>query len=142
VSSSGSRIFGLWGGPAAWFLQLCAGYALASWPCFPQDTRRLAPLVGYGWTTSALVAVSAAAFVTALAAYFVARQIHHNTREVDNTPAVVRAREADEANRGLLATGIERICFLALWGMAFAAGSAVAIAATALALLLLPRCAG
>lgn len=130
MNSPLARIFGLWAGPAAWFLQLCVGYALASWPCFPQDIRQPAPLAGYDWTNSALLAVSAASFVVALAACFVSRQIYRATHDVA------------DAQPALVATGMERTCFLALWGMVFAAGSAVAIAATALSLLLLPRCAG
>src|SRR5512140_3829668 len=56
--SSLESLFGLIGGPAAWFIQLCAGYTLASWPCFPMDERRMFPLRNYNWTFAAIVAVS------------------------------------------------------------------------------------
>ena len=49
--------FGLLGGPAAWFAQVCVGYALASWPCFPREKHHLLPEPGYAWTSTALLAV-------------------------------------------------------------------------------------
>jgi hypothetical protein len=113
--------FGLLGGPGAWFIQLCVGFALSSWPCFPQDQHELAPIRGYGWTWGALGLVSLTAVVIAVAAFAVSRGIYRRTH--------------DE-------TGAGRTRFLGLWGMVAGAGFAVAAAFTGVAFFILPRCAG
>jgi hypothetical protein len=124
-------LFGLLGGPLAWFIQLCAGYAMASWPCFPSDEHRLLPPSGYAWTWSAMLAVSVAAVVTALAAFLVSRRIYNRTRNEDAG-----------GHQPLLEVGAGRTRFLALWGMVFGAGFAAAAAMNTVAFFLLPRCAG
>jgi hypothetical protein len=124
-------LFGLLGGPLAWFIQLCAGYGLASWPCFPSAERRLLPPSGYAWTWSAMVVVSVAAIVTSLAAFFVSRRIYNRTRDEDAG-----------GHEHLLEIGAGRTRFLALWGMVFAVGFAVAAAMNTVAFFVLPRCAG
>ncbi len=121
--------FGLIGGPAAWYLQLCAGYALASGPCFPHDQRRVAPLEGFGWTWPALVAVLVAGVLIALAACRVSW-------------GVLRRTQREVAGHHPVEVDAGRTCFLALWGMVFGAGFAVATLVTAVAYIVLPRCAG
>lgn len=129
--SAVAGIFGLLGGPLAWFAQLCAGYALASWACFPKDQRRLVPADAYAWTWNAMIVVSIAAFVVALIAFLVSRRLHLRTRD----ERAVHHDQVLEAGRG-------RTHFLALWGMLAGGGFAVAVAFTGVFLIVLPRCAG
>jgi hypothetical protein len=129
--SLAQSVFGLLGGPGAWFIQLCTGYALASWPCFPMDERRLLPPPDYGWTLEANVAVSIVAILTALAAAMVSRNIFRRTRD-----------EAKGDHQHLLEVGTGRTRFLAAWGMALGSVFALVSAMTMIAFWVLPRCAG
>jgi hypothetical protein len=124
-------LFGLLGGPLAWFVQLCAGYIMASWPCFPLEQHRIVPQSGYTWTGEAIVVVSIAAIVVALAAFVVSRRTFNRTRD-----------ESRGGHQGLLEVGSGRTRFLALWGMVLGAGFAIATAMTTIAFFVLPRCAG
>ena len=63
--------FGVVGGPAAWYMQLNVGYALADWPCFPGDQRMQVPLEGYHWSWPAMIAALIAGVLIALAALWV-----------------------------------------------------------------------
>lgn len=121
--------FGLLGGPAAWYLQLCAGYILASGPCFPHDTRRPLPLDGFDWTWPALVAILVCGVLVALAACLVSWRLLSQTQHAS-------------PDRQPLEADIRRTHFLALWGMVYGAGFAVATLITAVAYIVLPRCAG
>jgi len=121
--------FGVLAGPVAWFTQLCAGYAFASWPCFPNDHRHVEPLRGYDWSGTAVDVITACALVIALAALLVSRGIYQRTSAADGT-----------ARLDLRETG--RVRFLALWGMATGGGFSVAIIFTGIAYFILPRCAG
>ena len=123
--------FGLLAGPTAWFLQLCAGYALASSPCFDDGVRGSGTVPGYEWTGSALIVVSVLAVVIALAALLVSRRSLEITRE-----------ELEGGHHELMEIGAGRTRFLALWGVCLSAGAAVPIIATAFAFAVLPRCAG
>jgi hypothetical protein len=123
--------FGLVGGPVAWFIQVCANYTMASWPCFPEEQRNLLPQAGYGWTWSAIIAVSIATFVIAVAAFLVSRRAYNRVRD-----------EAHGDHQHLIDVGSGRTRFLALWGMIFSAAFAVGIAMDGVAYFLLPRCAG
>jgi hypothetical protein len=125
---SGESVFGLIGGPLAWYGQLCAGYALASWPCFAKDQRSLAPLPGYAWTAHAMITLLIAGVVIALAAFIVSAR------------AFARARQASADAATNSDGGRQR--FLALWGMWLGASFAIATLMTAIAFVVLPRCAG
>jgi hypothetical protein len=130
-ASALESIFGLLGGPLAWFIQLCVSYSLASWPCFPLDEHRLLPKSGYAWTWGAIVVVAVAAIIVELAAFTVSKRIFNRTRD-----------EGRGGQEHLLEVGSGRTRFLALWGMIFGAGFAVATAMTTVAFFVLPRCAG
>jgi len=117
-----AALFGLIGGPLAWFLQLDAGYALASWPCFPKDQRVTLPLAGFAWTRPAIILLLVAAVIVGLAALLVSLR---------------GLRPAADTAGG---SGLDR--FLALWGALLGGGFAIATVLTAVALLVLPRCAG
>src|SRR3569833_1193138 len=73
--------FGLLGGPAAWFAQLCAGYAMASWPCFPREEHPILPQASYAWTSGAIVVMSLAAIALSIAALFVARRVYERVQD-------------------------------------------------------------
>jgi hypothetical protein len=121
--------FGLWGGPAAWFIQLCAGYALASGPCFAHYSRHSMVREGLAWTWPALIAVSLCAVLVALAACWVSWGVLKRTRK-------------DAPENGHAEAEWSRTRFLALWGMVYGAGFAVAALVTAIAYIVLPRCMG
>jgi hypothetical protein len=126
-----SAVFGLIGGPMAWFLQLCAGYALASGPCFADGERHAAPSAAYAWTWPAMVALMGVGVAVALAALWVSWRAFARTRD-----------EAGGDHHHLMEVGAGRTRFLALWGMLLGAGFALATAVTAVAFAMLPRCAG
>ena len=123
--------FGLLAGPMAWFIQVCADYTMASWPCFPEEQRNLVPRTGYEWTWNAIIAITIAAFVIATAAFLVSRRAYNRVRG-----------EAHGDHQHLMDIGSGRTRFLALWGMVFSAAFAVGIVMNAVAYFLLPRCAG
>jgi hypothetical protein len=123
--------FSLAGGPAAWFIQLCGGYALASQPCFVNGTRAAAPLARAHWTWPAMIILMATAIVVALGALLVSWQAFKRTRH-----------EVQGDEHHLMETGAGRTRFLALWGIALGGGFALATAFTAVGFMTLPRCAG
>ena len=123
--------FGLLGGPVAWFAQLCAGYALADWPCFPREQRRFLPEAGHVWTWTAILAISIAAVIVSAAAYVVSRRVYKRVHD-----------ESHGGHQHLLEVGGGRTRFLALWGMVFSAAFAVGSAMNLIAYFVLPRCGG
>jgi hypothetical protein len=123
--------YALFGGPIAWFLQLCGGYALASQPCFIEGTRAAAPLVSASWTWPAMIALMVTAVLVSLIALFVSWRAFTRTRN-----------EAQGDQHHLMETGAGRTRFLALWGMVLGSGFAIATAFTAVGFMTLPRCAG
>lgn len=123
--------FGLFGGPIAWFVQHCAGYALASEACYPGRERRIALPAPLTWTRAAIALVMLTACVIALLALASSvRSYRRSSSEMQRNPA--------KAVR--IAAG--RTCFLALWGIIFGAGFAAASVITFVAYFVLPRCAG
>jgi hypothetical protein len=123
-------IFGLLAAPLGWFLQLCAGYALASWPCFPQDLRGAAPLPGYGWTLGAMIIISSAGVLLALTGALACLRVLRRTHAAAGQP-LQRWEE-----------GSDRSCFLALWGVVFGSGFAVSALISTVTSVVLPRCIG
>ena len=123
--------FGVAGGPLAWFAQLNAGYALASWPCFPQDQRMASPLEGYAWSGAAMVAVMIAAVCIALLAIGISWRAFQRTRD-----------EGSGDHGHLMEVGTGRTRFLAFWGVVLGIGFTLATLLTGIAFVVLPRCAG
>jgi Na+-driven multidrug efflux pump len=113
--------FALFGGPLAWFIQLTASFALVSQMCLRGGERT--------WT--AMIAVTVAACLIALLATLVSWRAYARTKD-----------EKAGDHRHVLEVGSGRTRFLALWGVMLGAGSAMAIALTAVAFFVLPRCAG
>jgi hypothetical protein len=103
---------GLSAAPCAWYLQLCASYALASRPCHPGNGPQLSSLV---------ILIPLAALCVALAAFIVSWRAYRGSR-------------AEQAGG--------RMQFIALWGVFMSGGFAVAIVLSGLAFGVLPRCAG
>jgi len=130
ASTVGSA-FGLLGGPLAWFVQLCAGYGLASWSCFPKDQRGVVPVVGVSWSWPTMVVLLVVSVIIAVAAFFAAYRNFQQTRDEGH---------GDHAH--LMEVGSGRTRFVALWGMMLGAGFAVATVIDAVAFVVLPRCAG
>ena len=120
--------FALWAGPVAWFIQFCAGYWLASWPCFPHDHRLAAPLATASWSMGWMVALLILGVLLALAA------AHLSWRSFVATRAELRAEAA--------CTWIGRSYFFALWGLVWNLGFAAATLITAVGYIALPRCGG
>jgi hypothetical protein len=123
--------FALFGGPFAWFVQLCSGYALASQPCFIDGDRSWLPAFGLQWTWPAMIAVMLTAVMIALFALTLSWRAYRRTQN-----------EAAGDELHLMEVGAGRTRFLALWGIVLAAGFSGATAVTAVALVLLPRCGG
>jgi hypothetical protein len=124
-------LFGILGGPLAWYLQLCAGYALASQPCFRAGVRMTAPLRAAQWTWPAMILSMVAAVAVALLALLISWHAFRRTRP-----------EAQGAAAHLSDMGSGRTRFLALWGVLLGAAFATATAISAAAFITLPRCAG
>jgi hypothetical protein len=126
-----ASVFGLIGGPLAWFVQLDVGYALASWPCFPKDQRGLLPVAGFAWTWPTMIIGMSAAVAIALAALLVSwRRFRTTSPELSGVPG---AR---------LEAGTGRTRFLALWGILLGGTFALATLLTSVGFMVLPRCAG
>jgi hypothetical protein len=123
--------FGLFGGPLAWFIQLCAGYALATQPCFVDGARASQPLAALHWTWQAMVALMVVAVAASLVSLVLSWGAFKRT-----------ALEVGRDQGDLMETGSGRTRFLALWGMVLGGSFAVATAVTAVAFITLPRCAG
>ena len=125
--SAGWSAFMLLTGPLAWFVQLCIGTALTSWPCYPFDQRLAAPLVGFDWTGGvARVLLLACAVLAAIAGY-----VSWSTL----AGIVARGDGAPDPGRG-------RARFTALWGTLLGIGFSIATLATLAAFALVPQCAG
>jgi amino acid transporter len=123
--------FGVIAGPAAWFIELCGGYALASAQCYSQADRTLEPLSRAAWTWPAMIALLIACVLVALAAVVVSARTFARTRA-----------ESGGDYKHLMEVGAGRTRFLALWGVLLGAGFALATALTAVAFVVVPRCAG
>jgi hypothetical protein len=127
----GEVFFGVLGGPLAWYLQLCTGYALASAPCFRDGIRVAAPLPTLQWTWPAMIVALLAGVVIALLALGISWRAFRRTRQ-----------QTASGSAHFLEMGARRTRFLALWGVLLGSAFATATAMTAVAFILLPRCAG
>jgi hypothetical protein len=128
--SNRRTFFMLFGGPAAWLLQLFLSVPLSSWPCFPQADRLAGPLAGYGWTRFGVIVIMLGCVGLAAAAGW---------------SSLTKLREtADEkpgSHSALIEIGHGRTRFTALWGVILGFGFTLACALTVIPLVLVPRCA-
>ncbi len=129
--STGSGFFILFGGPIAWFVQLCGSVALLGWPCFPTTDRFAVPVVHYGWSRTAAVVLLLLCLAIALASALVALAKFRQVRD-----------EAEGGNAALIEIGHGRTRFTALWGAVLGFSFALAIAVTAIPFLMVSQCAG
>jgi hypothetical protein len=120
--------FGVVGGPIAWYAQLCAGYALASSPCFADG--HLIPSAS-AWTWSAMVASLILGVLAAAAAGWVSLRFLASR---SGTPIA--------SSQPLIGVRRGRTHFLALWGALLGGGFAVASLVGVVAYIVLPRCGG
>jgi len=128
--STRMALFMLFGGPLAWFVQLCGSVALLGWPCFPMMDRLAAPLPHYGWTRAGAVVLLVVTLAPALIAGFVSWAKLNQVRG-----------EKEGGHEALIEIGHGRTRFTAMWGVILGFGFAIATLLTAIPLLLLPRCA-
>jgi hypothetical protein len=126
-----TAVFGVVGGPGAWYLQLCIGDWLANGPCFSNRERYLAPSHALAWTGPALIVLLLACVLIALGAFLVSLRIYRAT----SSSATVTTDLSPSMN-------VPRVRFMAYWGMVFGAGFCVATLLTAVAFVTLPRCSG
>jgi len=125
--------FGLFGGPAGWFLQLCAGFALATESCFATAPRvRLrSDIAASDWAWPTLIVISIIGLALGIAALVVSWRILQRTKS-----------EMAGDHRHLLEIGTGRTRFLALWGVCFSGGFVIVTLITFLAFATVPRCLG
>jgi hypothetical protein len=129
--STARAAFMLCTGPLAWFAQLCIGYALLSWPCYPYDLRLASPVAGYGGTRLvALLLLLACAFLAMAAGV-------SSWRLLDAAKG-----ERSGGHAELIHVGHGRTRFIALWGLILGFSFAVTTLATLAGFALVPRCAG
>jgi len=128
--STRRAMFMLFGGPLAWFVQLCGSVALLGWPCFPMMDRLAAPLPHYGWTRPAAVALLVVMLAAALVTGFVSLAKLNEVRH-----------EKEGGHTELIEIGRGRTRFTAMWGVVLGFGFALATLLTAIPLLMIPRCA-
>ena len=124
--------FAVFGGPLAWFVELCGGFALASEPCVVDGMHLAEPLANAQWTAPAMMVLMAASLLVALASFAVARQAF---KRAEKSAPGMQHRESSDA-------ALSRSRFLAEWGMLLAGVFALAVAMTAIGFMMLPRCAG
>ena len=118
-----TQVFALWGAPLAWFVELNLGYLLAAAPCFSGDQRLLAPHASLTWTHAGLLAVLGLCVGIAVLSLRVAWN----------------GLRATSARTG---AGTSRERFLAQWARALGVGFCLATLASAVGIVLLPRCGG
>ena len=124
-----ATLFGVFGGPSAWALQLNINYALASHACFPHAEARPSVLPGWRDFVWGVGTVNIVALGLSIAAAVVAWRIWQSTRE-EHHGGVATLLEAGEGGTR----------FLAVCGLMSALGFAVAILFTFVAVLTVPPC--
>ena len=129
--STGQGFFMLFGGPVAWFVQLCGSVWLLGWPCFPMRDRSVQPMPNFGWTRPAAIVLLILAMLVALAAGLVSLA---KLREVQD--------EKEGSHSDLIEIGHGRTRFTAMWGVILGFAFAIAILLTAIPFLTVSRCAG
>lgn len=129
--STGQAFFMLFGGPVAWFAQLCGSVALLGWPCFPMMDRYVQPIPHYGWTRSGAIVLLVLCLIVSLAAGMVSLA---KLREVRD--------EKEGSHTDLIEIGHGRTRFTAMWGVILGFAFAVAILLTIIPFLTVARCVG
>jgi hypothetical protein len=129
--SAGHAFFILFGGPIAWFVQLCGSVTLLGRPCFPTTDRFPAPVAHYGWTRTAAVILLLSGLAVALATGFSALGKFNEIRH-----------EKEGSRTELIEAGRGRTRFMVLWGVILSFSFAIAIVVTGIPFLMVTQCAG
>jgi hypothetical protein len=117
-------LLGLAAGPAAWALQLEAGYAISSYACFPHDAPfRRSPPPGWSAEPAILLAINLGCLALSLAGLAVAATLLTRTRRADPQEPVLR-----------------RTRFMALCGVLTDLGFAAAILVNTVTIVMTPAC--
>ncbi len=124
-------MFGTFGGPAAWIIQLVVNYGLASYTCYPRGAPRTSVVPGWGGIWGGLLALNLIAIVVALAAAWAAWRIWQATRHED-----------PGASGEVLEAGEGRTRFLGLVGIMTGLGFFLATVFDTVALFVVPQCIG
>jgi hypothetical protein len=129
--STRRAFFMLFGGPIAWFVQLCGSVWLLGWPCYPMMDRYAQPMPNYGWTRAGAGGLLAICLMVALAAGLV---------------SLAKLREVKDEKAGdhtdLIEVGHGRTRFTAMWGVILGFGFAIASILTIVPFLTVSRCVG
>ena len=123
--------FMLFGGPIAWFVQLCGSVWLLDWPCFPMMDRYVLPLPSFTWSRPAAIVLVVLCLLVALGAGWVSLS---KLREV--------RQEKEGSHTDLIEIGHGRTRFTAMWGAILGFGFAIATFLTIIPFLTVSRCAG
>lgn len=102
-------LFGVFGAPAGWIVQLVVDYALAAFPCFAGGAAQTALLAGWEDERAWLVAVTLiclAIVLASLAASYLARQRAAALAPRDDVPARLVERTRVLAQCGLVSGAI------------------------------------
>jgi hypothetical protein len=121
-------VFGVFGAPAAWIAQLLLNYALAAYPCMPNDMPYPAPPSSWAWDRPVLFVVNILALIVALAAAVTATADWRRTRGWNQ--------------HGALQARATRVRFLAYCGLMTGWGFLLAIAFNTVDLIGVPACSG
>lgn len=121
-------LFGVFGAPAAWIFQLVLNYALATYPCMPNDMPYASVPSSWAWDRPVLFAINLIALVVAFAAALLSTADWRRTRAW-NARGPLKARET-------------RIRFLAYCGLMTGWGFLAAIAFNTVDLIGVPSCSG
>lgn len=119
--------FGLFGGPAAWSIQLLVNYPLAAHSCYPRNVPLSEPTFGGLWTT--LIAVNAIMLLITLAAGAAAMASWRGARDSATGPHDM-----------VLESGAGRVRNMAYAGMLFSGLFLIALLMSALPLFVVPMC--
>jgi hypothetical protein len=118
-------------GPIAWFVQLNILYGMAGQTCFPRDEPRLVTPAGFGWLTTALIAINLVALALTVAGAIVSGRNWRRTQE-----------EARGGHGALLDAGEGRTRFLSAWGLWGGSWFIIAILFDTIAAIMEPICGG
>ena len=119
--------FGVFGGPAAWSLQLLINYPLMAHACYPGKVPLGAPTSGRAWAIA--VTVNALMILVALAAGATAISMWRRSRT-----------QLAEETKGLLENRPARTHFMAYSGMLVSALFLFALIMSAMPLFIVPPC--
>lgn len=121
-------LFALFAAPAAWLLQLLAGFAITAYVCYGGEPRAALPNVPF-WVQPVVIAVNILGLAIAVLSFAVGLALIRATRG-----------EHQERSGGIMDAGEGRTRFLATWALFGTLVFAVALIANTFSLFLVPLC--